>query len=73
MQWGLEGVNFNYDGDTPVSVADQSGMPEQQGHNNNVDYWMIVTASKTLGSIEKDIAAISPQGLPQDFYEDNSG
>lgn len=70
MQWGIEGVNFNYDGDTPVSVADQKGLAEQQGHNNNVDYWMIVTASKTLGSIEKDIAAISPQGLPQDFYAD---
>lgn len=69
MQWGIEGVNFNYDGDTPVNVADQKGLAEQQGHNNNVDYWMIVTASKTLGSIEKDIAAISPQGLPQDFYE----
>ncbi len=70
MQWGIEGVNFNYDGDTPVNVSDQKGLPEQQGHNNNVDYWMIVTAAKTLGSIEKDIAAISPQGLPQDFYAD---
>lgn len=70
MQWGVEGVNFNYDGETPVAVADQKGLAEQQGHNNNVDYWMIVTASKTLGNIEKDIAAISPQGLPQDFYQD---
>lgn len=70
MQWGIEGVNFNYEDGTPVNVADQKGLAEQQGHNNNVDYWMIVTASKTLGSVEKDIAAISPQGLPQDFYED---
>ena len=70
MQWGIEGVNFNYDGDTPVNVSDQKGLAEQQGHNNNVDYWMIVTAAKTLGSVEKDIAAISPQGLPQDFYAD---
>ena len=29
-----------------------------------------VTAIKTLGSIEKDIAAINPQGLPQDFYDE---
>lgn len=71
MMWGLEGVNFNYDenGD-PVAIADQKGLAEQQGHNNNVDYWMIVIAAKTLGSVEKDIKAISPQGLPQDFYED---
>ena len=70
MQWGLEGVNFNYDenGD-PVAVADQTGLAEQQGHNNNVDYWCAVTAVKTLGSIEKDIKAVTPQGIPQDFYD----
>ena len=54
----------------PVAVGDQSGLEEQQGHNNNVDYWMVVTASKSFGDIEKDIAAINPQGLPQDFYDD---
>lgn len=71
MTWGIEGVNFNYNeaGD-PVAVGDQKGLAEQQGHNNNVDYWMLVTAIKTLGSIEKDIAAINPQGLPEDFYDD---
>lgn len=68
--WGIEGVNFNYDdnGD-PVAVADQTGLAEQQGHNNNVDYWCAVTAVKTLGSIEKDIQAVTPQGIPQDFYD----
>ena len=71
MTWGLEGVNFNYDENgNPVAVGDQSGLAEQQGHNNNVDYWMVVTASKSFGDIEKDIAAINPQGLPQDFYDD---
>ena len=71
MQWGLEGVNFNYDENgNPVAVADHTGLEEQQGHNNNVDYWMVVTASKSFGDIEKDIAAINPQGLPQDFYDD---
>lgn len=71
ITWGEEGVNFNYDeAGNPVAVAEQKGLEQQQGHNNNVDYWMIVTASKTLGSIEKDIAAITPQGLPQDFYQD---
>ncbi len=71
MTWGIEGKNFNYDENgNPVAVGDQKGLDEQQGHNNNVDYWMVVTASKTFGDIEKDIAAINPQGLPQDFYND---
>lgn len=70
MQWGIEGVNFNYDeNNDPVAVADQTGLEEQQGHNNNVDYWCAVTAVKTLGSIEKDIRAVTPQGIPQDFYD----
>ena len=71
MQWGIEGVNFNYNeaGD-PVAVGDQKGLAEQQGHNNNVDYWMVVTAIKSLGDIEKDVAAITPQGLPEDFTQD---
>lgn len=71
MTWGEEGVNFNYDENgNPVAVGDQSSLEQQQGHNNNVDYWCVVTAIKTLGSIEKDIAAINPQGLPQDFYDE---
>ena len=71
MTWGIEGVNFNYDENgNPVAVGDQTGLAEQQGHNNNVDYWMVVTASKSFGDIESDIAAINPQGLPQDFYDD---
>ncbi|MCR4833814.1 MAG: extracellular solute-binding protein [Butyrivibrio sp.] len=71
MTWGIEGVNYTVGEDgNPVAVADQTGLEEQQGHNNNVDYWMIVTASKSFGSIEEDIAAIAPQGLPEDFYDD---
>ncbi len=71
MTWGIEGKNFNFDENgNPVAVGDQTGLAEQQGHNNNVDYWMVVTASKSFGDIESDIKAINPQGLPQDFYED---
>ena len=70
MTWGIEGVNFTYEDGTPKAVGDQTGLAEQQGHNNNVDYWMIVTAAKSFGNIEADIAAITPQGLPQDFYDD---
>ena len=70
MTWGIEGINFNYEDGEPKAVADQKSLPEQQGHNNNVDYWMIITAAKTLGDVESDIKSISPVGLPQDFYED---
>ena len=71
MQWGEEGVNYTVGDDgNPVAVGDQKGLEQQQGHNNNVDYWMIVTASKSFGDVEKDIAAISPKGLPEDFTED---
>ena len=71
MTWGIEGVNYTMGEDGhPVSVGDQSGLAEQQGHNNNVDYWMAITASKSFGSIEEDVAAIAPQGLPEDFTQD---
>ncbi len=71
MTWGEEGVNYTIGDDgNPVAVADQKGLEQQQGHNNNVDYWMIVTASKSFGDVEKDIRAITPQGVPQDFYQE---
>lgn len=71
MTWGIEGVNYTVGEDgNPVAVGDQKGLAEQQGHNNNVDYWMLVTASKSFGNVEKDIKAITPQGLPEDFYQD---
>ena len=69
MQYGIEGVNYDVVDGAKV-MRDQTGLPEQQGHNNNVDYWMIVYASKTAGSVEQDIAAVAPQGLPQDFTQD---
>ena len=76
MTWGEEGVNYTIGEDgNPVAVSNEEleaagNMDKQQGHNNNVDYWMLVTASKSFGDIETDIAAISPKGLPQDFTQD---
>lgn len=69
FQWGNEGENYNMVDGAPVAVADQTGLESRQGHNNNVDYWCMVTASKSLGTIEDDVAAANPQGLPQDFYD----
>ncbi len=62
LQWGFEGVNFNYENGVPVSVADQSNLDEQQSHNNNVDMWCLVTATRSLGDVDKDINAITPKG-----------
>ena len=71
MQWGVEGQNYNTDATTklPVSVGDYAG-DSKQGYNNNVDYWCIESASRTAGTAEDAIAAVSPQGLPQDFTQD---
>lgn len=73
LQWGFEGKNFNYDENgTPVSVADQSGIEEQQSHNNNVDMWCLVVATRSLGDVDKDIQAITPLGYPDSdqFFKD---
>lgn len=65
LQWGFEGKNFDYDENgNPVSVADQSGIEEQQSHNNNVDMWCLVVATRSLGDVDKDIQAITPLGYP---------
>jgi putative aldouronate transport system substrate-binding protein len=36
----------------------------------NIDMTCVVHASKKVGTIETSIAAITPQGIPQDFYQD---
>ncbi|MCR5823396.1 MAG: extracellular solute-binding protein [Lachnospiraceae bacterium] len=71
LQWGFEGKNFNYENGVPVSVADQSGIIEQQSHNNNVDMWCLVTATRSLGDVDKDIKAITPQGYKdsEEFFK----
>ena len=74
LQWGEEGVNFNYDENgSPVSipVAEQPA-DKVTGHNSNVDMWCLVTATASLGSVDKDIQAITPLGYPDSdqFYKD---
>lgn len=66
LKYGLEGINFNYDADgNPVYVEDQTGLAEQQGHNNNVDMWCLVEASAAAtGDAEKDIKSCAPVGYP---------
>ena len=65
MQWGVEGENFNYNEEgLPESVADYSG-EYKQGYSNSKDYWCCVTESRIAGTIEQQIAATFPSGLPQ--------
>ncbi len=70
MQYGIEGENYTVGEDgKPVMVADYNG-DKKQGFNNNVDYWCFVNAVKSLGTIEDDIKAAVPQGIPEDFTQD---
>ncbi len=71
FQWGIEGETFNYGDDgLPVSV-DYSEQPSEykQGYNNSIDYWCIVSASRSAGTIEETIIVSLPQNLPQNFND----
>ena len=69
LENGVEGVTYTLGGDgLPVVNADYRG-DEMLNHNMNIDMTCLVHASKKVGTIEQTIAAISPQGLPQDFTQ----
>ncbi len=68
LENGVEGVTYNMGEDgLPVVVGDYTGT-EMLNHNMNIDMTCLVHASKVVGTIEDSIRAITPQGLPQDFY-----
>lgn len=70
LENGIEGKTFTKDKDgNPVVDTKYTG-EEKLGYNMNIDYTCIVHASKTLPTIEATIKAITPQGLPQDFYQE---
>lgn len=67
LENGVEGVTYNLDENgLPVVVGDYFG-EEMLNHNMNIDMTCLVHASKVVGTVEDSIAAIAPQGLPQDF------
>ncbi|HPF86672.1 MAG TPA: extracellular solute-binding protein [Candidatus Limiplasma sp.] len=69
MENGIEGITFEYDEDgLPVVYGDYTG-EYMLNHNMNIDMTCCVHASKKVGTIEQTIAAIAPQGLPQDFTQ----
>lgn len=70
LENGIEGVTYKLDSKgLPVVDGNYRG-PEMLNHNNNIDMTCIVHASKVLPTIEDTIRVITPQGLPQDFYQD---
>ncbi|HML47783.1 MAG TPA: extracellular solute-binding protein [Clostridia bacterium] len=69
LENGVEGVTYAMgENGLPVVSGDYRG-EEMLNHNMNIDMTCLVHASKKVGTIEQKIAAIVPQGLPQNFYE----
>lgn len=66
---GIEGVTYTVgENGLPVVNGDYRG-PEMLNHNMNIDMVCVVHASKKVGTIEQTIAALAPQGIPQDFAQ----
>ena len=70
MENGVEGVTYTLDANgLPVVDSEYRG-DEMLNHNMNIDMTCLVHASKKIGTAEQTIAAIAPQGLPQDFTQE---
>jgi putative aldouronate transport system substrate-binding protein len=69
LENGVEGVTYTMnESGLPIVDANYRG-EEMLNHNNNIDMTCVVHASKVTGAIEDSIRLITPQGLPQDFYD----
>lgn len=69
LENGVEGVTYTL-GEDGLPVVDGAYRgPEMLNHNMNIDMTCLVHASKKIGTIEQSIRAITPQGLPVDFYD----
>ncbi|BCJ96435.1 putative ABC transporter peptide-binding protein YtcQ [Anaerocolumna cellulosilytica] len=69
LENGVEGVTYTLDENGLPKMDDTYRGEEMLNHNNNIDMTCIVHATKQLGTIEDTIKALTPQGLPQDFYQ----
>lgn len=69
LENGVEGVTYTL-GENGLPIVDINYRGEEMlNHNMNIDMTCLVHAAKKIGTIEQTIAAMSPQGLPQDFYD----
>jgi putative aldouronate transport system substrate-binding protein len=70
LENGVKDKTYTLDANgNPVVDTKYTG-EEKLNYNMNIDYTCIVHASKKLDTIEASIKAITPQGLPQDFYQE---
>lgn len=70
LENGIEGVTYKLDANKMPVVDGNYRGAEMLNHNMNIDMTCIVHASKVLPTIEDSVRAITPQGLPQDFYQE---
>lgn len=70
LENGIEGVTFVYDANGLPVVDGAYRGEEMLNHNMNIDMTCVVHAVKKTGDIEQTIKGITPQSLPQDFYQD---
>lgn len=69
MENGIEGVTYTLGEDGLPKVDGDYRGTEMLNHNCNIDMTCVVHALKVDGTIEQSIAAIAPQGIPQDFTQ----
>ena len=72
LENGEEGVNFEYD-ENGIAVQinlEGTGNEKMMNHNCNIDMTCLVRAAKKVGTTIEDLIKVNtPQGLPQDFYQ----
>jgi putative aldouronate transport system substrate-binding protein len=69
LENGIEGKTYKLDENNKPVIDPTYKGEEMLNTNSNGDITCVVHTSKNTGSIEETIKAISPQGLPQDFYQ----
>ena len=69
LENGIEDVTYVMGDDGLPIVDGEYRGPEMLNHNLNIDMVCLVHASKKIGTIEQTIAQLTPQGLPQNFYD----
>ena len=67
LQHGYYGHTWSYDENGRIAINTAYEGPSRFHFNANVDLWMIIMASRVIGTPEESIRAHAPQGLPQDF------
>lgn len=71
LQNGIEGVTYTIDPESGLPVVDTTYKGEEMLNTRvNKDIWCAVVEAKKMGTLEQSVAAVAPQGLPQDFTQE---